>query len=299
MKFDKRLILLLPVLSGIMWSSGGIFTRTLHDFGFGSLSIFSTKIVLATLILFVILLIFDRESLKIDLKDIWLFIGSGILGALLVNICYNEAAVTGSLSLASLLLGMAPLFALSISAIIFKEKITSLKIVCLTTALIGCLLVSGLLEDSGLSWSANALIFGFASAFFWALYGIFSKLAVNKGYSTTTIIFYSFLLDTIVLTPFTDWNLFANFLVSNPQTDISIALLHSLVTSIVPYFLFSFALKYVDNGEATILSDGTEPIFATVWGALIYAEYPSMLNLIGMCITITALSVFTHFSSET
>ena len=63
----------------------------------------------------------------------------------------------------------------------------------------------------------------------------------------------------------------------------------------MPYFLFSFALKYVDNGEATILSDGTEPIFATVWGALIYSEYPSML----MCITITALSVFTHFSSET
>ena len=156
-----------------------------------------------------------------------------------------------------------------------------------------------MLEDSGLSWSAHSLIFGFASAFFWELYGIFSKLAINKNYSTTTIMFYSFLLDSIVLTPFTDWNLFANFLISNPQTDISIALLHSVITSILPYFLFSFSLEYIDNGEATILSDGTEPIFATLWGALIFSEYPSMLNLIGMCITITALSVFTYFSNET
>ena len=299
MEFNKKLILLFPIISGIMWSSGGVFTRVLHNYGFGNISIFSTRVILATIILFVVLLIFDRESFKIDIKDIWLFVGCGLIGTLFLNICYNEAAFTVSLSLASLLLGLAPIFALFISAIIFKEKITSIKIVCLILALFGCLLVSGILENSGLSWSVHGLIFGFASALFWALYGIFSKLATNKGYSTLTIIFYSFLLNSIVLTPFTDWNLFTNFLISNPQTNILVIFAHSIFTSILPYFLFSFALEYIDNGLATMLCSGAEPTSATLWGALLFSEYPSILNLIGIIITIIALSLLTYYSNET
>ena len=299
MEFNQRLIILFPIISGIMWSSGGVFTRILHNYGFGNISIFSTRVILATIILFVFLLIFDRDSLKINIADIWLFIGCGLLGTLLLNICYNEAAFTVSLSLASLLLGLAPIFSLFISAVIFKEKITSIKIICLIIALFGCLLVSGILENSGLNWSIHGLIFGLASAFFWALYGIFSKLASNKNYSTTTIIFYSFLLNSIILTPFTNWDLFTNFLISNPQTNILIALSHSIFTSILPYFLFSFALEYIDNGQATILCSGAEPTSATLWGALLFSEYPSFLNLIGIFITIIALSLLTYSSDKT
>lgn len=299
MEFNKNLILLFPIISGIMWSSGGVFTRILYNCGFENISIFSTRVILATIILFVVLLIFDRKSLKINLKDIWLFVGCGLLGTLLLNLCYNEAAFTVSLSLASLLLSLAPIFALFISAIIFKEKITPIKIICLIFALFGCLLVSGILENSGLSWSMHGLIFGFLSALFWALYGIFSKLATNKGYSTSTIIFYSFLLNSIVLTPFTSWDLFTNFLISNPQTNIIFAVAHSIFTSILPYFLFSFALEYIDNGPATILCSGAEPTFATIWGALLFSEYPSILNLIGIIITIIALSILTYSNTKT
>ena len=298
MEFNKKLILLFPIISGIMWSSGGVFTRILYYYGFDNISIFSTRVILATIILFVVLFIFNRESFKININDMWLFVGCGLLGTLLLNICYNEAAFTVSLSLASLLLGLAPVFALFISAIIFKEKITSLKIVCLIIALFGCLLVSGILENTGFNWSTHGLIFGFASALFWALYGLFSKLATNKGYSSFTIIFYSFLLNSIVLIPFTNWNLFADFLMSNPQTNILIALAHSIFTSILPYFLFSYALEYIDNGQATMLCSGAEPTSATIWGALLFLEYPSILNLIGIIITIIALSLLTYYSNK-
>lgn len=294
---DKRLIIFLPIISGAMWGFGGVFIRVLHTFGLNSVSILSTRVFGASLILFFALLIFDKDSLKIKLKDLWLFLGSGILGALALNLCYNEAAFHVSLSLASLLLGLAPVFALIFSAIIFKEKITSKKLLCLFIALFGCLLVSGLFESLGFKWSSYGMFFGVCSALFWALYGVFSKLASNKGYSTFTIIFYSFLIISISLAPFTQWDVFALFLVSNPTFDIPFALLHSIFTSIVPYLFFSIALTKMDNGFATLLCSGSEPTSATIFGALIFAEYPSILNLVGIVITIIAMSMLIRLDS--
>ncbi|MCQ2977754.1 MAG: DMT family transporter [archaeon] len=291
---DKRLLLLLPILSGAMWGSGGVFVRILNSFGLNSVSILSTRVFGASLILFILLMLFDRDSLKIKLKDLWLFIGSGVLGALLLNLCYNEAAFTLSLSLASLLLSLAPIFALVLSAILFKEKITGRKLICLVITLIGCLFVSGLLETSnGFNWSTHGMIFGLASALFWALYGVFSKLASNKGYSTFTIIFYTFLIIAICLAPFTDWNTFGSFLVTNPGPHTLFAILHSVFTSILPYFLFSVALTNIDNGKATILCSSAEPISATIFGALIYLEIPSSLNILGIIISLIGLALLT------
>ena len=297
-KINKKLILLLPILSGACWGFGGVFVRTLSSFGFNSPSILSTRAIGATIILFILLAIFDRKTLKIQLKDLWLFIGAGVFGSLLLNLCYNEAALNLSLSLASLLLGLAPIFALVISAIFFKEKITTKKIICLIIALFGCLLVSGLLESSGFSWSAYGISFGLLSAFFWSLYGLFSKMASNKGYSTFTIIFYSFLMISIALAPFTQWDLFATFLTTNSHLSIPFAILHSVFTSILPYLLFSLALTKTENGIATILCSGAEPTSATIFGALIFAEIPSVLNLIGIFITIFALSMLIKLSDD-
>lgn len=52
---------------------------------------------------------------------------------------------------------------------------------------------------------------------------------------------------------------------------------YAIITIVLPYFLFNYALKYMDNGEATILYGGAEPIAATIFGALIFAEYPVSL----------------------
>ena len=144
---NKKLILFLPIIAGIFWGSGGVFVRTLNSYGMDSITIFASRITLATILLFIALLLFDKESLKIKIKDLWLFIGTGILGVMLLNLSYNEAAFTITLSLAAVLLGLAPIFAIIFSAILFKEKITSKKIICIILALFGCVLVSGILEN--------------------------------------------------------------------------------------------------------------------------------------------------------
>lgn len=292
MELNKKLIVSFPILSGIMWGSSGVFVRTLNEFGFNSISIFTLKLIPSTIILLILLFLFDRKSLKIDLKDLWIFIGAGISGLLLSTICFNEATLNASLSLASILLGLSPIFALIISASFFNEKITSKKVSCLILALIGCLLVSGILEaTSSFRWTSWGILSGILSALFWGIYGLFSKIAFEKNYSALTITFYSFLICSIGLAPFTEWGLTGTFITNSIIPNTIFILIYAVLTAILPYFLFNFGLKHMDNGKATILYGGAEPISATIFGALLFSEYPSILNLIGIILTIISLSI--------
>lgn len=288
----KKFVLVLPIAAGILWGAAGVFVRVLSNFGMDRYTILSTRMLVATIILFVAMLVFNRPALKIHLKDIWVFAGSGILGILGLNFCYNEAVGRLTLSLAAILLSLAPIFAMFLSAIFFKEKITFRKIGCMVLAIIGCILASGALDSSsGLQWSASGIFIGILSAFFCALYGIFSKIAANKGYSIYTIIFYSLLIISIVLFAFTDWNMFKEFLIKSPLPNTVFAFAHSVCTSILPYAFYSIALLYMENGKVSILAGGGEPMAAVILGAVFFSEIPTILNLLGLAITITALSL--------
>lgn len=288
----KKIVLIFPVIAGILWGSAGVFVRILNEFGMDRYTILSTRMLVASVILLLALLIFDREKLKIKSKDIWLFLGSGILGILGLNFCYNEAVNQLTLSLAAILLSLAPIFAMFLSAILFREKITVKKIGCMFLAIVGCVLASGALDSAaGLRWSAGGIVIGILSAFFCALYGIFSKLAANKGYSTYTIIFYSLLIITIVLLPATNWGTFTAFLQEAPAPNTLFAVAHSVCTSILPYALYSIALLHMENGKVSILAGGGEPMAAVIMGALFFSEIPTILNILGLIITITALSL--------
>lgn len=296
-KFDvnSKFILLLPVIAGIFWGCGGVFVRILYNYGLDSITILSSRVCLATLILFVGLFFFDRKSLKINPKDLWLFIGSGIIGVMFLNLCYNEAALRLSLSLSAVLLNLAPIFAIAFSAVLFDEKITVRKIICVGLAIIGCAFVSGFFDSSsGLSFSFTGMLFGILSAVFWALYGVFSKLISKKGYSTFTTLFYSFLCISLLLVFFTDWNTFLNFIYINPDSNSIFALAHTLFTSILPYLLFTLSIRFIENGKASILCSCAEPISASLFGLAIFGEVLSILNIVGIFLTLLAISLLSY-----
>lgn len=289
----RKLILVLPVLAGVLWGSAGVFVRELNDFGMDGYTVLSTRMIVATVFLLIIIGLYNRSLLKINLKDLWLFAGTGLLGIMGLNYFYNEAVSEITLSLAAILLSMAPVFVMILSAFIFRERITVKKINCLILAIVGCTLASGVLEAAsgmGLQVSVHGIVMGLLSGFFCALYGIFSKIAANRGYSTYTILFYSLLLCTVALLPVTNWGVFISFIEAAPLKNTLFAVAHSTCTSILPYLFYSIALLYMENGKVSILAGGGEPIAAVVFGVLFFSEIPTILILIGLVITIIALS---------
>lgn len=288
----KKAVVLLPVFAGFMWGSAGVFVRTLTDYNVDNTTVIASKMGVAALMIFLMLLVIDRKQLKVRLKDLWMFAGCGIVGMLGLNFFYNKAINDLSLSLAAILLSTAPFFALFFAAGIFRERITGRKIGCLLMAVAGCVMASGALESTGSgSWSLFGVISGLTAAVFFALYGVFSRMATNRGYSTFTILFYSMLMVAVVLIPATDFGVYGRFLAAAPISNTLFTLLHSLVTSVLPYALYSLSIVYMENGKVAILSGGGEPVAAFVFGIIVYGEVPTLLSLIGLIVTIAALTL--------
>lgn len=293
-----KLILTMPVLSGIMWGSGGIFVRRFDALGMDNFTMLFTRIIVAVALLGAGLFFYDRSLLKIRPKDLWVFLGGGVLGMFGINLTYNEAIKHGTLALASVLLSMSPLFVVTFSVLFFHEKMTLRKGVCMTVALLGCVLVSRVLESgAGADLSPIAVGCGIGSAFFYALYSIFSKAAMERGYHALTITFYCLLASLLALIPGTNWGLIGVTIEKGGSLMPLFMLAHSLVTSALPYVLYTSSLSFIDAGTASILA-ASEPAAAMLFGFLVFSEEPTLLSVSGLILTTAAIIVLGRSQSQ-
>ena len=230
---------------------------------------------IAILYIFIAIFLTDKSLLKINKEDIPLFVLCGlcILG---LNLCYNSSINTVPLSLAAILLSTAPVFVLVLEYLLFKEKITSIKVLCVILVLIGCTLVTGLLEENSIDISWIGIIAGIGSAIFWAIYSVTSRKSIDMGRHTFTILLYSLITITIVTIPFTNFTQIANFVNLSPVQNILFLLLHSLVSFALPYVFITISLNHLDAGTAVILSSG-EPIAALAFGYKIRKYYSALI----------------------
>jgi drug/metabolite transporter, DME family len=288
----RRIAPLLAILAGCMWGSVGFFVRYLSELNLSTMTIVESRMGGAMIMMVIGLAIYDRNLLKIKLKDSWCFIGTGMLSMAFFNYCYTAAINLTSLSLAAILLATAPIFVIVLSRIIFGEKITSIKLLSLILAFGGCVFVSGIF-DGGISFSIMGILIGLASGFGYALYSIFSRFAMNKGYSSLTINVYSFIFATIGGAFFSDFGQLVKALSQSPLSLGIFLIFHALIASVAPYILFTFSLKYLDIGRASILASG-EPITATLIGLLLYKEIPSVFSVIGIVLVLAALALLSN-----
>lgn len=287
----NKLILLLPVAAGVMWGSVGVFVRKLTEFGMNDCTVLSSKMILASIIMFIGIFIYKKSWLKIKLKDLWIFISSGILGMMLLNFCYNWAINQLTLSFAAVLLSLSPVFVMFFVAVLFRERVTLKKVLCTVMAVAGCVLVSGMLESGAeLKWTPAGIIVGLLAAVFYALYSVFSKLAMKRGYNVFTITFYSMLTVSIILSPFTQWDKIGNFVAEAPAGNSLFMLLYALCTSVLPYIIYTAALEHADAGKVAILGAGGEPSAAMLFGVIFFGEVPTVLTFVGLVVTIVALA---------
>ncbi|MBQ7957716.1 MAG: EamA family transporter [Clostridia bacterium] len=269
---------LLVTVSGILWGSIGIFIRPFSE-NLTSMQIVTARAVLTTLIMLVFLLIFKRKLLKIKLRDIWCFIGTGLCSIVFFNYCYFRCMNITSLSVAAILLYTAPAIVMLISAVVFREKITVQKISALLLAMLGCALVSGI-TGAEAQLSTEGILTGLGAGFGYALYSIFSRVALNKGYNSLTITFYTFLVATICLIPVTDWGTMIPVMTVNGKTFITYVLF-ALTSTVIPYILYTYGLQKLTPAKASIIAS-VEPVSATIVGFIFFNERPSITAFIAI-----------------
>ena len=118
----RKIYIILPILAGFMFGSSGIFVRTLTQNGIDSTTLLFLRFSIAILPLVIAIALTDKSLFRIELKDIPLFLVCAIC-IVGLNLCYNESMNTIPLSLAAVLLSLAPIYVLIFAHILFKEKI--------------------------------------------------------------------------------------------------------------------------------------------------------------------------------
>ncbi|MEE1156758.1 MAG: DMT family transporter [Methanobrevibacter sp.] len=295
-KISKKIYLILPIISGILYGSSGIFVRTLTQNGIDATTLLFLRFSIAIPVMVIAILATDKKQLKIKLSDIKLLIitAMGIIG---LNVLYNIAMNTISLSIAAVLLSSDPVFVLIIAYLIFKEKITKSKVLSIILVLIGCILTTGLIEGNASNVTGIGIIGGIGAAIFWAIYMMGSKKALENGLHTYTILLYSILINTIVLIPFTSFNQITTFVNADMLGNTIFLILHSTLSFAIPYILLTVSIKYMDSGSASIFTSGAEPLAALIFGMLFYSEIPTILMFSGIILTIIALAILSKSES--
>lgn len=289
----KKIYFILPVLAGIMFGSGGVFVRTLMVNGIDSTTLLFLRFSIAIIPIMIAILVTDRSLLKIDLTDISLFLVCGIC-IVGLNLCYNESMGNIPLSLAAVLLSLAPIYVLIIAYFTFKEKITRKKVICMVLAIFGCILMTGVLETSLSNIPFYGIIAGIGAGLFWVIYLMASKKSIENGKHTFTILIYSITLISMGLLPFTNFGQITNFISINPILVIIFLIMHSTFSFALPYIFSTVSLEHIDSGISSILLSGAEPFAALIFGLIFYSENPTFLMSCGFILTIIAMMVLSR-----
>jgi len=289
----KKLYLILPILAGFMFGSSGVFVRTLTQNGIDSTTLLFLRFSIAILPLMIAILLTDKKLLKINLKDIPLFLVCAmcIVG---LNLCYNESMNTVPLSLAAVLLSIAPIYVLIFAYILFGEKITSKKVICMLLAIFGCVLMTGMLEGDMSNVPLFGILSGIGAGLFWAIYLMASKKSIENGSHTYTILIYSIIFISLALLPFTNFSQINSFVNINPLLTIVFLIVHSTFSFALPYVFSTLSLNYMDSGVSSIFLSGAEPFAALIFGFLIYREIPTPLMFCGFILTIIAMMMLSR-----
>ncbi len=275
------------LLAGILWGTIGLFVRALSQTGLSSLQLVFLRSAITAVALFFYLLLFCRQALRIAWRDLWIFMGTGILSILFFSVCYFSTIQMAELSIAAVLLYTAPVFVMLFSLGFFQEKLNVRKILALLCCLMGCALVSGVLGASRLT--LPALITGLLSGLGYSLYSVFGKFAVQKGYGALTTTFYTFLISAIAALPFVGLGEIPQKLALQGGSPFLIVLM-GLFTSVIPYLLYTYGLWATAPAKASILAS-VEPVAAMLFGSIFFGEKLTLSSLAGMALVLAAVAL--------
>ena len=232
---------LLVLGAGCLWGFMGLLVRSTDSLGLDSMDICFLRALVTSAVMLPLLLLFDRPALKVRLKDLWCFAGTGIVSMSFFNFCYFKTIMLTSLSVAAVLLYTAPVFVVLMSAPLFGEKLNSRKLLAALAAFLGCAFVSGIVGGAG-RLSLGGILFGLGSGIGYALYSIFGRYALERGYSSATISFYTFVFALIPTGLFADSGRALSALGGGAEEFFLLSGLILMVT-LIPYLLYTKGLQ--------------------------------------------------------
>ena len=273
---DRKTAPFFIIAAGICWGIIGLFSRNLAALGFSPVQITFGRSLVTAAVMAVSAGVVRPSLLAVSCRHIWMFLGTGLCSIVFFNICYFTAIELTTLSMAAILLYTAPSIVMILSVLLFKEKFTPVKAACLVLAFAGCVLVSGV----GLGKvNVPGILAGLGAGFGYALYSVFARFALAK-YDPVTVTTWTFIVASAGLAGFCHVGQMAQAVAAAPAAVVLFALL-GLVSTALPFMLYTLGLNHMEAGKASILAS-VEPLTSTVVGAAVFHEALTATGLGGI-----------------
>lgn len=279
------------IAAGVFWGIISIFVKKLEAFGFSSAEIGFSRVLVSAFLMLILLLLYDRRLLRFRLRDVWMFVGTGIVSVTLFCTCYFTTMITAGASVAVSLLYTSPVFIMLGAAILFREKITGRKIIGIVLTVLGVVFVSGMVGDNA-KMSFSSLLIGIGAGFFYALYSIFGRYATNR-YHPFTVTFYTFVFSTlgflVIAKPWTIVQKIAALPGGKDQAEaLGVTVLSAFLCSLLPYLFYTLGLKSLDTTVAGILV-AVEPLVGSVIGIALFREDAGIVKILGILLILSSI----------
>lgn len=261
---NKNKAVLLVVISAILFSLLGIFVKNLN---LSPASIVSFRFSIGLILMTPLLTRIHKEEIyKFD-KNV--LIVSVIYGTW-VFLFIHSLSLTKFIGNSVFLLYTSLIFSTIFSHFILKESVKKVETIYISSSLIGSILI---LKPFNFQFNYPeflALLSGI-------LYGLQTVLVrkLYKKHSTLYILFFQFLIPSLIFLPFFPFN----FLSLDKGSLINLFLLSTISTTL-PVILFTYSLKFLSAYKVMTIAL-IEPFSASLLSLIFLSQHLDLLSLIG------------------
>lgn len=259
---------LLVLIGATLTGTIGVAGKLIYAYEPSPLTVVTFRAVLAFLFLALLLIIFKRNLLRIDIKDLPYFGFYGFLAITISFIFFFYSIKYTTVATATILLYTFPAIVVLFSALILNEKITKYKIIALILTFLGTVLVMQIYNLTQFNLNLKGALFGLGAALGAASYTILGKKVIKK-YNPLTIVFYAFGFGSLFLLLFRGPQIILK--VDYPTLAWVWILFLALVSTLAGYFLYTKGLQYIEAGKAGITAVW-EVVVASVLAFIILGE---------------------------
>lgn len=270
--------MLFVVISAIAFGAIPVFARAAYNAGSDPISVLFFRFSIASIVMIPFIAVrkipFPRGRFLLGLM---LMGGIGYVGQ---SFCYFTALTMASAGLVAILLYLYPAIVVILSSLLFKERITGLKVSALILALTGTVLTIGLGGGGSLLGIALAMTAPFIySAYILAGSKITKEVEILSS-STVVMISASFVFGAFIAVKG----------LNMPQTLVGWGgvLAIALISTVIAIITFFAGLKRIGPTNASMLST-FEPVTTVVLAAIVFGEEIGFMRVVGGVLILMAV----------
>lgn len=287
----------LAFIAVIIWSGNFVASRGLSTLYSPSVIAFS-RWFLAVMILFPFSIKHVLKDWPLIIKQKYIIIGCGLSGTGLYSILCYWAGQTSSATNLSLLASTSPVFTIMLMKILYKERISSKRIIGIIIAILGIvfLLIKGNLHSiTDLNFSIGEFLILIAT-FLWSVYIILNKQK-SPELSTQSFIFCVFLVALCVTIPFFFGHCVMFGFPVFEQTGIACFLYLAIGCCIVSFMLWSKAVTLIGPTNSSIIYN-VIPVFSCLIAFIFLGEPILPVQIVAILIIFTGITLAQDLSDQ-